>query len=294
MNLIDSLKSVFKPKLVHTPEPTQTTAELVAQIHHEFATVGDFQQQQAQQLLSARTGDTFDKAERLRKIGFTQTPQVLEADMAERVKSEAEKTIKEVQYWRMHYPNYRFIPTHAINALCTKYGLVCAPISRYKGFVPEKNLAEIEQWEKTGLRKEDLFYELDGMFLEGDWVNVTGMLKTRHPYEYVKKLGFCPDLFHLEMSQEMSFDPAVVWAGEGYEHSGNNKMWFRIVTEEYQICAPSKHMDVSGLNQEGAVFKLKEEAPDPIVLKPVKGGGLMLTAWGDESTDPLVVNHAMN
>lgn len=34
--------------------------------------------------------------------------------------------------------------------------------------------------------------------------------------------------------------------------------------------------------------------PDPVVLKPIKGGYLILTAWGDEASDELVVNQKFN
>jgi hypothetical protein len=33
---------------------------------------------------------------------------------------------------------------------------------------------------------------------------------------------------------------------------------------------------------------------DPIVLQPVDGGYLVVTAWGDEASDPLVVNANRN
>ena len=34
--------------------------------------------------------------------------------------------------------------------------------------------------------------------------------------------------------------------------------------------------------------------PDPVVLKEVKGGFLIVTAWGDEASDPNVVNEINN
>ena len=44
-------------------------------------------------------------------------------------------------------------------------------------------------------------------------------------------------------------------------------------------------------------YKLKQvykDIPDPVVLQPVKGGYLILTAWGDEASDPLVINENFN
>lgn len=35
-------------------------------------------------------------------------------------------------------------------------------------------------------------------------------------------------------------------------------------------------------------------APDPVTLQPVKGGYLILAAWGDEASDEIVVNQNNN
>jgi len=35
-------------------------------------------------------------------------------------------------------------------------------------------------------------------------------------------------------------------------------------------------------------------APDPVVLYPVEKGYIIVTAWGDEASDPLVANEQMN
>jgi len=54
-------------------------------------------------------------------------------------------------------------------------------------------------------------------------------------------------------------------------------------------------MDISGLElKEGYKLERKIEIPDPVVLQPVKGGYLILTAWGDEASDPLVMNEINN
>lgn len=46
-----------------------------------------------------------------------------------------------------------------------------------------------------------------------------------------------------------------------------------------------------------AADKLLEQAkeiPDPVVLYPVREGYLIVTAWGDEASDPDVVNEVNN
>lgn len=61
-----------------------------------------------------------------------------------------------------------------------------------------------------------------------------------------------------------------------------------------QICAPVKDMDLTGLELVEGYKLQKQHIPDPVVLQPVKGGYLILTAWGDEASDELVVNQQFN
>jgi len=62
------------------------------------------------------------------------------------------------------------------------------------------------------------------------------------------------------------------------------------------ICAPKKDMDLKGLKKLGLFFQSFTTVtfPDPVVLQPVKGGFLIVTAWGDEASDELVINSINN
>ena len=64
-----------------------------------------------------------------------------------------------------------------------------------------------------------------------------------------------------------------------------------------EICAPVKDFNTKGMELKD--FKLsKIEIPDPVVLQPVNFKGekyyLIVTAWGDEASDELVVNETLN
>jgi hypothetical protein len=65
------------------------------------------------------------------------------------------------------------------------------------------------------------------------------------------------------------------------------------------ICAPLKDMDMKGMHLEGSKMVKDVPVPDPVVLLPKNhpngtSGYLILTAWGDEASDPLVVNQNNN
>ncbi len=61
---------------------------------------------------------------------------------------------------------------------------------------------------------------------------------------------------------------------------------------QYKICAPLKDMDTRDMYITDG-YKL-EHVPDPIVLQPVNHGYLICSAWGNESSDEIVVNEIFN
>ncbi len=44
----------------------------------------------------------------------------------------------------------------------------------------------------------------------------------------------------------------------------------------------------------GSFINKKIVVPDPVILQPVKGGYLIVTAWGDEASDPDIINPIHN
>jgi hypothetical protein len=65
-----------------------------------------------------------------------------------------------------------------------------------------------------------------------------------------------------------------------------------------EIAAPIKDFDTSKMVLSGRKLERKIEIPDPVVLQPVFHGGkkhyLIVTAWGDEASDPEVMNPIHN
>lgn len=61
----------------------------------------------------------------------------------------------------------------------------------------------------------------------------------------------------------------------------------------FKICAPIKDMDISGHTLKDG-YKLERNIPDPVVLFPVRSGYLIISAWGDEASDEIIVNQKNN
>lgn len=265
-------------------EPTITTEELIEQIHNEFNTAGDQLLLEAQEFLkSIDIKETNDKAVKLERLGFTNTPELKEKKELQTKSHSAKDLSDKLQNYALSYPQYKIINLDKVKEICKKYNLVYGEVSRYKGFVPKKNLEEISNFR---LKEEDYkyFYEHRG------WDEVIRRYTNKRAYD----------------QQQEDYGIKHVWVSSAVDHSyrevkgrfyGNNlrpEDRIRVEKESFLICAPIKDMDIS--NMEVKDFQLvKKHIPDPVVLQPLKDDlFIIITAWGDEASDPLVVNHKNN
>ncbi len=256
----------------------QETQRVIEQIHNSFNTASDRILEEAKRILATSSTVEVEKANRLQRLGFGNAQGVAEAKQAAS-DARAAKTIQELLLeYRMKYPTYKFITKDEIDKICQKYGLVMGDISAYKGFVPDKNLREIENWK--GMKDEDAIVKVTtsyGMGLD-------------HSSEVTKKEW-------IKMSTPKQRTSGID-SPDGYKvhFMGDD----RRVTERtyaspigYKICAPLKDMNVS--SRERVVGNEIVAVPDPIVLQKVRGDlYAIITAWGDEASDPLVINPINN
>lgn len=258
----------------------------VLEIHKEFFTAGDFLLKQAQDILKSENEKDVDKVNRLIKIGFINTGQATKSKnlLAE---LKINKDIADnIMYFKVKYPNNKFITEEQVTKICEKYNLVCAEISRFKGFVPDKNLKDIESFEFSNSDKMPNKIKITKAWGSG----VGNTMGHKHG---AKKL-------HKILGSEWidATDKRI------YYHGNRPFSILNTYIEEVEIvdrtslliCAPKKDMDLKGLKNKGKFyfsFTVKEY-PDPVVLKPVKGGFLIVSAWGDEASDELVVNQNFN
>lgn len=235
----------------------ESVKEVIEQIHSEFNNAGEELLKEANEILSGKFCS--EKADRLEKMGFTSTKEVVEIKEKKAKKELSESIISFVQYYRFNYPNYKFITEDMVEQICKKYGLVCGGISKYKGFVPVHNLKHIEDFK---LRPEDLLY--GRVFDTFRWREDRVDIITKEQYDELNNRN------------------------KGF---GLRSIYRTVIIDELKICAPIKDMNTDGMRLSG--WKLID-IPDPVVLKQVAGGYLILTAWGDEAADPLVVNQINN
>lgn len=255
-----------EPSIKRSPEETKA---LIEEIHHSFYTEVDrlLENAKIQYPTESTKQELIDKVERLRKLGFTSTKEV-KAVQSELTRIESakynNKMNKEladtINYFSFKYPNYKFITENAVIGLCEKYNLIYGTIDKFIGHVPDKNLKQMEDF------KID---PIDEAAIEVDSYSPWG---TRGNMHYVHQ-------------------QSIVRSKEAFDGT-------RINPAPLEICAPASDFDMNRMEVKGRRLVDKIEVPDPVVLQPVMYNNvkhyLIVTAWGIEAEDELVVNQKMN
>jgi hypothetical protein len=261
----------------------KTTVEIIEEIHDSFFTEVDklFATSKVSISLDTNKQALLDKCKRLKALGFTNTKEVKEAEIEierlnklQKENEEKQELIEAINFFSITYPTYKFITEDSVNKICQKYGLVYGEISRYLGTVPDKNLKHIEQF--------NVHDKHECYFTETIYASF-GMGSRSMGKKYITK----------EENEIIN---------EQYKKS-DYKLMFSMHSREVnlkcplEIAAPVKDFNMEGMEVKNNKIQ-KIEIPDPIVLKPVvfkdKKHYLIVTAWGEEASDEIVVNQQMN
>lgn len=239
--------------------------QVVLDIHNEFFNAGERLLNEAKAIVANIHINNPEKIEKLNSFGFENTKESKDAAIKQLKKQEQEMLSQAIMYFSVRYPKNKVITDEVIKQICDKYSLVFGENSQYKGFVPEKNLNEIEDFFK---RHEDERY-VYGYYDFSRWGSGSSLfIKTsKAEFERQKKSGL------ISMNIIRRYNASL------------------------KICAPLKDMETDGYELKGHI--LVKEIPDPIVLLPKKHENgqqlyIILTAWGDEASDPMVVNEKNN
>lgn len=280
-----------KKKKVENKISTKKYSSEIEEIHNEFNSASDKLLEEAKSIIDNAQKANTSKISRLEALGFKQSNEVKELKPLLEKSKFSKEQIDLLNYYRKKYPFNKFITENQVKEICHKYNLVCGDVSRFKGFVPEKNLKEIEAFK---LKDEDSC--IQGIC----WGNDVKPIKKYIPYNIYlkakKENEVRGDDKHLDINLPGTDNRYIRcdWIRSNYDSSFTGRWFDRIEKMELQICAPVKDMDISDLELKEGYKLEKKFVPDPVVLQPVKGGYLIITAWGDEASDPIVVNEINN
>lgn len=275
--------NLFKPKVAATKvvesKPVNGVyPKIVHEIHNEFLTAGDKILEQAKNVLNESAKKIIEKGHRLSAIGFKSVPEVMQAVGI----FVTDKIAKLVEYYLVNYPNNKFITEEQVRDICIKYNLFCGDILLFKGFVPDKNLTQIEEFKLKDCDKN--IVELRNTCVTEvslGWYNDNELPKQ----EYIIAGGVLPAITTIQ--EEILAKAISLGVKRDLVYIQRQRRGSAL-----QICAPLKDMETKGMDISN--YKISEHYPDPVVLHPVNGGYLIVTAWGDEASDELVVNQTNN
>lgn len=283
--MFNLFKKTVKNDVLNTEIPAKTVNEVIEEIHKNFYTEVDKLLANAKIANSLDTDkqDLIDKCERLKKLGFTNTKEVKEAEQeikrlqALRQENESKKNlIQAINYFSFKYPNYKFITEESVSNICSKYNLVYGTIDRYTGTVPNKNLKHIED------------FKID----ENDECFIKQKRITDHGF---RDFVFFDSFITFKKAKEI--EQINDDKSNDLISSHPNRFKEEITKCSLEIAAPLSDFNTNGMYVEQNKLS-KIEIPDPIVLKPVIFNSqkyyLIVTAWGDEASDELVVNEKFN
>jgi len=274
---------------------TKNYPKEVLEIHHEFEVAADKLLNEAYSIINTQPKVNESKLERLAKFGFKQAKEVSEGSKILEVTKLSREQIDLVNYYKQNYPFNKFINEEQVKTICHKYNLVCGDVDRFRGFVPDDNLKQIESFKLKDEDKGLIINILDSRMRE---ISETlflsqAVIKYSGSYGHIYKEGNDKDYAFQCDRATRGFYASDSKDLFGLAYKGDIR--FNTDNTTFKICAPVKDMDISGLElKEGYKLERKIEIPDPVVLQPVKGGYLIITAWGDEASDPLVVNEINN
>lgn len=245
---------------------------IVEEIHDTFYTEVDKLLKEAKIPKSLETNKQIliEKRDKLVSLGFRNTKECQEANTEinrlEKLKLENEnkdQLIKAINYFSFKYPHYKFITEDSVKKICEKYNLIYGEVNNYIGEVPDLNIQHMLDFK---ISDEDKCFLEEEHFFGRSWSKI---FISYEKYQELKR-------------RNPHFS----------SHSTYN------YTElPMEICAPVKDFDTRGMEIKDKKLS-KIEVLDPIVLQPVMFENqkfyLIVTAWGPESSDSLVLNEKHN
>ena len=265
MKLLNFLK---KPITVETDvmeAVNPSYPKIVQEIHDEFMSAGDKVLAQAKEIIANAKITNEQKSNQLESLGFRSTKEVIEAQLVKDKRAEQEKIATAITDMQQLFPNNKVITEEIIEKICNKYSLIFGEVGQYKGFVPQKNADDITRFYKNHPEEEVEYVR--------KWLNVMRMGR-----DIISKSEYESAIKSMEFNQK---------------HNIGYRSHFRCYksTPILNICAPLKDMNTNGYKVKGHL--LVKDIPDPIVTKlKIHENGtkvhIILTAWGDEASDPMV------
>lgn len=273
------LVMVEEPKPITTKKPARKQyPKEVEEIHLAFNTEADKLLTEAQSILQKTTLDEVvkNKATLAQQLGFTRVKEVQAKHEHDEVVSKNKQIMEAVQEASKYIATNKWIPESSVKRICQQWGLLFGTPRMYKGFLPNVNLLEIQDFKNKYYDKFNAYTIRERFSAKDSWY----FTDVRVSLDDIKKQR--ADWYGFSLRE--------------YEnYSGEHSIPVNSL-DRLNICAPVKDMDVPSSHTVEDGWKVsKVEVPDPIVLARRDFNGVegyyIVTAWGDEAEDEEVVGY---
>ena len=252
----------------------------VQQVHGDFLNASNALVIMSEKLLKIPDTAKIKKGKRLSFLGFNKSTEGKEYKEKEDISEYSKQCIEYVREYAIKFPLHKFITTNQVKDICNRNGLIYGSVDRFNGFVPDKNLKELEEFMNM--------YDFSNYWtIDSKTIDLTGYTpKYRRGYSHFFDNSSIDDYIFqgagdFEDSGFEGFYGKNIFNGEllNLTQGFNGKLH----KSKLQICAPLKYMDTSGMIIRDHKVIIDE---DPIVMHEVPGGFIIATMWADEQFDP--------
>lgn len=270
---------------------------VIEEIHREFDTASDKALAQAKIILGSRDTTLLSKADRLKALGFISSETVVRAVVQKQILSISSKTASTITDYKIKYPFYKFILEEDVIAICKKYNLLCGPVSKFVGDIPEKNICDMEKF-KVQLENIPYVVKISDIRFENyakDEVIAEVKKAVGKKVIYFKDYAYRNEIMTYITSK---CNPEAL-KNQNVSRAVQSIDFTSTFADEKLICAPKSDFNTKNMHEDGLFLTETMKVsytkdPDPIVLQRVHDGFLIVTAWGLEASDPKVVNEVNN
>jgi len=204
------------------------------------------------------------------------------------------------EYDKKYHGQYRFILKPQLERLCEKYNLFVRKTEHFLGDIPEENIKEMMNFH---VHLEDL----DRPFvtnLSGRGASEISMC-WNYPNDNIETQGIIAkwieenqEFITKTFTQEGILVPKDVRSGFKVKMNDLNHLGFEGVIQiaaVEELFAPEAFEETKARVPGRAELTAKQQVDlDPIVLCETKHGYIVITAWGDEANDELILNPNKN
>lgn len=290
-------------------------------IHNDFYSMDSKTDNKIQKQLNiAYDIESKELANKMESLGLTRSS--IHNDFRKDVIDSREQLNDILNQYSTSYPTHKYITDESIKELCVKYNLIIAPLECYIGDIPLKNQKELASFKS---KHPEIKKSFIGKTMYSDRIRFVKtvyrdfhsihrgtdgskkvLLKNnfiRYVHYSILKNGteIAKDEYNgliEEITRLLGYTTKITF--EGIESSIP-----RLTHEsEFFIAATSNLLNITGYelnsNNEAVIYSdisekhVNADFEDPIIFKKLDKGAIIVTAWGEEASDELVVNEKFN